>query len=47
MDKEMVQRIGKQALRLLKRDLGVRDLEHLATDEAVLGVSLKGRQSAI
>mmetsp|Transcript_36962 Transcript_36962/g.82804 ORF Transcript_36962/g.82804 Transcript_36962/m.82804 type:complete len:567 (+) Transcript_36962:88-1788(+) len=47
MDKEMVQRIGKQALRLLKRDLGVRDLENLATDEAVLGVSLKGRQSAI
>ena len=47
MNEDLRARLGRQAKRMLGRDTSARDLETLSKDEEALGMSLKGRQSAV
>ena len=47
MDKELMDRCAAQVRRLLGRNLAGRDLNSVKADEAALGVSLTGRQTAV
>ena len=47
MNEDLRSRLARQARRMLGRDAGQRDIESLSKDEEALGMSLKGRQSAV